>query len=136
VLAEETPTPRLGLVESLLVSWAISALAFAVTSWLLPGLDVSGGFWGYLVVAAIFGLVNGIIGTIVHALTVPLALITFGLFSVLVNAVMLEITDAISDHLSIDNFGTAFWAALILAFVGLLLQVVLRVLFNPNSLTA
>jgi putative membrane protein len=135
VLAEEAATPRFSLLQGLLISWALSGLAFALTSWLLPGLDVSGGIWGYLVVAAIFGLVNAVIGTVIHALTVPLALITLGLFSLLVNAVLLEITDAISDHLSIDDFGTAFWAALILAVISVILQIVVRALFDPGSLT-
>jgi putative membrane protein len=135
VLAEEAAAPRFSLFQALLISWALSALAFALTSWLLPGLDVSGGIWGYLVVAAIFGLVNGVLGTVIHALTVPLALITLGLFSLLVNAVLLEITDALSDHLSIDDFGTAFWAALILAVISVILQIVVRALFDPGSLT-
>jgi putative membrane protein len=135
VLAEEAATPRFSLLQALLISWALSALAFALTSWLLPGLDVTGGIWGYLVVAAIFGLVNAVIGTVIHALTVPLALITLGLFSLLVNAVLLEITYGLSDHLSIDDFGTAFWAALILAVISVILQIVVRVLFDPGSLT-
>jgi putative membrane protein len=135
VVAEEAATPRFSLLQALLISWALSALAFALTSWLLPGLDVSGGIWGYLVVAAIFGLVNGVIGTVIHALTVPLALITLGLFSLIVNAALLEITDALSDHLSIDDFGTAFWAALILAVISVILQIVVRAVFDPGSLT-
>jgi putative membrane protein len=135
VLAEEAAAPRFSLLQALLISWALSALAFALTSWLLPGLDVSGGIWGYLVVAAIFGLVNAVLGTVIHALTVPLALITLGLFSLLVNAALLEITDALSDHLSIDDFGTAFWAALILAVISVLLQLVARLLFDPARLS-
>ena len=115
---------------ALLVRWALLAAAFAITSWILSGMTINGGFWSVVWVSAIFGLVNAILGTVIHALTVPLALITLGLFSLLVNAVLLEITDALSDHLSIDDFGTAFWAALILAVISVLLQLVARALFD------
>ena len=53
----------------------------------------------------------------------PLTILTLGLFAIVVNAVLLSITDAVSDDLTIDHFfWTAIWAALILAFVSVCLQ--------------
>jgi putative membrane protein len=117
------------LLLALLVSWAIVGTAFAVTSWILSGMEVSGGFWGYVWVSAVFGVVNAVFGTILRVLTLPLNLLTFGLFSVIVNAIVLSLTDAFSSHLTIDDFfWTAIWAAIVLAVVSVVLELVVRIL--------
>ena len=114
-----------GVLVSLLIRWAVLAAAFAVTAWLLDGVDVSGGFWGYLWVSALFGIVNVLIGTILRILTLPLMLLTLGLFSILVNAFLLQIVDGISDNFTIDEFWcTAIWAAIILSIVSVILDMI------------
>src|SRR5918999_1938877 len=111
------------MLGSLLIRWAILGLAFAATASLLGGVDVSGGFWGYVWVSAIFGIVNAGIGTILRIITFPLTLLTLGLFSILVNAVLLQITDGITNRLTIDEFWwTAIWAAIIMAIVSMILD--------------
>jgi putative membrane protein len=118
---------RLFLV--LLVRWAILAAAFAVTSWVLSGIEITGGFLGYVWVSALFGIVNAVLGTILRILTLPLTLVTLGLFSVLVNAILLNITDALSSRLTIDEFWwTAIWAAIILAVASIVLELFVRIL--------
>jgi putative membrane protein len=117
------------ILLALLTSWAILGTAFAVTSWILSGMEVSGGFWGYVWVSALFGVVNAILGTILRVITLPLNLLTFGLFSVIVNAILLSVTDALSGHLTIDDFfWTAIWAAVILAVVSVVLELFVRIL--------
>jgi putative membrane protein len=118
------------LLVAVLVSWAILAAAFALTSWVLSGMEVSGGFWGYLWVSALFGVVNAILGTLLRILTLPLNLLTLGLFSVVINAILLSVTDALSSHLTIDDFfWTAIWAAIILAVATVVLELLVRMLF-------
>lgn len=113
----------------MLVRWAILAAAFAVTSWVLSGMEITGGFWGYVWVSALFGIVNAVLGTILRILTLPLTLVTLGLFSVLVNAILLNITDALSSRLTIDEFWwTAIWAAIILAVASIVLELFVRIL--------
>ena len=125
---------RRQMLGNVLIRWAILALAFAITSWLLSGMDVSGGVWGYIWISALFGIVNVIIGTILRIITLPLTLLTFGLFAVVVNAILLEITDALSGHLTIDEFfWTAIWAAVILALVSVMLEIVVRGLVVPRG---
>ena len=110
----------------MLLSWALIAIMFAVTTWILPGMEVSGGFWGYVWVSLLFGIVNAIVGTILRIITFPLTLLTLGLFSILVNAFLLQITDALSDHFTIDEFWwTAIWGAIIMAIVVVLLNMIL-----------
>jgi putative membrane protein len=122
------------VLAGLLIRWLLLALAFAITSWLLSGMSVSGGFWGYLWIAALFGIVNAILGTILRIVTLPLTIITLGLFSIIVNALLLEITDAISDHLTIDHFWwTAIWAAIIVSVVAVILDVIVGVAFGHRE---
>jgi len=120
------------VLSALLIRWVVLAAAFAVTTWLVSGVDVSGGVLGYVWVSAVFGIVNAIIGTILRILTFPLKVLTLGLFSVVVNALLLEITDALTSHLSIDEFWwSSILAAVILSMAALILDLVLRRVLRP-----
>ena len=63
------------MLLGLLITWAVLGIAFAVTTSLLDGMEVSGGFWGYVWVSLLFGLVNAFIGTILRILTFPLTVL-------------------------------------------------------------
>jgi putative membrane protein len=114
------------MLRSLLTSWALLALAFALTTWLLSGMSISGGLWGYIWVSALFGIVNAILGSILRLLTLPFIVLTLGLLAVIINAALLELTDALTHYLTIDSFfWTAIWAAIILSIVGVVLDLTL-----------
>src|SRR5262249_44048181 len=101
----------------------VLAAAFAVTSWLLDGVTVSGGFWGYVLVSAVFGVVNAILGTFLRIISIPFILLTLGLFLILINAFLLHITDAITSDLTIDSFWwTTIWAAIILSLATIVID--------------
>ena len=120
------------VLGALLIRWAVLAGAFAVMAWLLSGVVVSGGTWGYIWVSALFGIVNAFIGTILRILTFPLTLLTLGLFSVIVNALLLQITDGLSSHFAIDEFWwTAIWAAIILSLASMVLDGLVRSVLAP-----
>ena len=113
------------MLVAILLRLAITALAFIVTAWLLDGMELSGGFFGALWVALLFGIINTVVGTLIRLLTLPFILLTFGLLLVLINAGMLALTDAITDHLTIDEFWwTAIWAAILLSIITLLLDLI------------
>ncbi|HPY25895.1 MAG: putative rane protein [Actinomycetota bacterium] len=115
---------------SFLLRTAVIGLALWVVTLIVPGIEFVGGDTSLqrvgivLVVAAIFGLVNAIIKPIVQILSIPLYILTLGLFHVVINALMLWITAWITEHtthwgLYIDQFWwTAIWAAIILSLVG------------------
>jgi putative membrane protein len=125
------------MFAALLIRWAILGVAFAITSWLLSGMDVTGGFWAYVWVSAIFGLVNAFIGTIFRLFTFPLIILTFGLFSIFINACLLGITDWLTDHLTIDEFWwTAIWAAIILSIVSMVLDLMVSSVTKPRPATS
>ena len=122
------------MLLTLLIRWVVLAFAFAITSWLLSGMDVSGGFWAYLWIAALFGIVNAILGTLLRLLTLPLMIVTLGLFSIIINAAMLEVIDAISSHLTIDDFfWTAIWAAIIIALSAVILDLIVEAAFRRQQ---
>ena len=114
----------------------INAVAIWLATLVLPGLDVVGGddttttVLVFLVVALVFGLVNAVVKPLVAILSLPLYILTLGLFTIVVNALMLLLTGWLSERtdygLRIDNFGTAVLGALIISVVSLVLNVVLR----------
>jgi putative membrane protein len=115
------------VLRGLLVRWVVLAVAFAVTAWLIDGVTIHGGVVDYLWLALLFGIVNAVLGTIVRIFTLPLTIVTLGLFSIVVNALMLEITAALSGALEIDSFfWTAILAAITLAVVSVILDVLTR----------
>jgi putative membrane protein len=131
----QTPTPN--PFALLLVRWVALAAAFAFTAWVLNGMDITGGFWAYVWVALIFGIVNAIIGTILRVLTLPFNLITLGIVSLFVTAVLLSITDALTSHLTIDDFfWTTIWAAIILAVSAVFVEMVLQLIFWREPVVA
>jgi putative membrane protein len=126
--ARRTPTPN--PLALLLVRWVALAAAFAFTAWVLNGVDITGGFWAYVWVALIFGIVNAVIGTILRILTLPFNLITLGIISLFITAILLSITDALTDHLTIDEFfWTTIWAAIILAIAAVAVELILQLIF-------
>lgn len=117
-------------MASFLTRAAVTGLALWVVTLIVPGISFVGGQTDLqrigivLVVAMIFGLVNAVIKPIVQLLSIPLYILTLGLFHVVINALMLWITSWITEHtthwgLQIDRFWwTAIWAAIVLSLVG------------------
>jgi putative membrane protein len=121
-----------------LVRLLINAAALFVAAWLVPGIHLNAGDrladahdWATLaVVALLFGVVNAIIRPVVFWLTLPLTLVTLGLFTLVINALMLMLTSRIAEALAVgfgvDGFGAAFVGALVISVVGLVLGHLVR----------
>ena len=105
------------------------ALAFWAVTSLISGITIIGGAKTYLWVAFLFGLVNGLLGSLVKLLTLPAILLSLGLFSFVVNAAMLMLTARWSDRLDINNFWSALFASLIISIV----TTVLNQLFKKTT---
>jgi putative membrane protein len=103
------------MLGRLLVRWVLLAVVLAVTAWIVPAVDINGGVWGTLVAAAVFGLVNAIIGPILRLLSLPLTLITFGLFALVVNAVLLGLAAWLTDDLDVGGPISTIVAALLIS---------------------
>lgn len=108
----------------------INAVAIWLTSLLLAGFSFSGNWFNLIVVAIVFGLVNALVRPIVRLLTLPINVITLGLFTLVINALMLMLTVWFSGSLSLEggmfaSFFTAFIAAIIISIISTILSLFL-----------
>ena len=114
----------------ILISWLILSGAFYLTAELLPGFELKGGARGALLVAALFGVINWLVGwllfVIIGIASLGIGFLLAFLTRWLVNAILLKVVDAISDTLNIRSFGTALIGALIISLLGTLGQWMLR----------
>jgi putative membrane protein len=123
---------------SFIVRVLINGLALWIASWILSGLDIStsatteavaqsgvsqgtdpiGIILAYLFIGLIFGLVNALVRPIVSLLSLPITILTLGLFTIVINAAMLYLTSWLSSytpvHFTIDSF---FWTAVLAAII-------------------
>ncbi len=103
-----------------LLHWAITAFALWVASHVFKGLRF--GSTGALVVAALLlGLANAVVRPLLVLLTLPLTLLTFGLFLLVINALVLMLVGKLVSGFHIDGFWTAFWASIFMALLSLML---------------
>jgi len=102
---------------NLIVRLIAGALAFWAATTLITGLTVNGSAWTYLWVALLFGVINGVLGSIVKLLTLPAILLSLGLFSFVINAAMLMLTARWSSALDVEDFWSALGASLIISIV-------------------
>jgi putative membrane protein len=110
----------------LLVRWAILTVAIAIAAAIVPSVDVEGGFLGLVGVALVFGLVNALIGPVLRLLSLPLTLLTFGLFSLVVNGVLLAITAGLVDNLDVGGFLSTILAAFLIALLTSVMSLTVR----------
>jgi putative membrane protein len=119
-----------GIMLDILISWLILSGAFYLTAELLPGFEVKGGARGALLVAALFGVVNWLIGWllffIIGIASLGIGFLLAFLTRWLVNAILLKLVDAVSDTLNIRGFGTALAGALVISLLGTVGQWLVR----------
>jgi putative membrane protein len=100
----------------------INAAALYVADFLITGITFQGEWWKFLLVALAFSLLNTYVRPILRILTLPITVITLGIFLLVINAAMLLLTSAISDQLKLGfhvaDFGAAFLGAIVVAIVG------------------
>ena len=117
-----------------LLSVLTGAVALSLAAWMFDGITIGGAtqqdqLITLLVVAAIFGVVNAIVRPIVNVLSIPLYILTLGLFFFVVNALMLMLTSWIAGQLGVpfevEGFWTAVFGALVITLASALLGLVL-----------
>jgi putative membrane protein len=117
-------------MNRLLIRLIINAAALWVATRVVPGLPAEASLETLLVVALIFGVVNAFIRPVLQLLTCPLQLVTLGLFTLVINALMFWLTSAIAVRLGLEfpvaGFGAAFWGSLVVSIVSVILSLFLR----------
>ena len=108
-------------MRELLLRWLVTTIALYVTVLVVPGIafDQAQGAWRLILVALVFGGVNALLRPVLTLLTCPLILLTFGLFFLVVNALLLEATSWASLKLglgfTVAGFWPAFWGGLVVS---------------------
>ncbi len=119
------------MLRRLLLRWLVDAMAVYAAIELIPGI-VAGEGWGILFwVALILGLVNALIAPLLRLLTCPLIILSLGLFTLVINALMLRLTATIATAVGLEfvvtDWVAAFLGALVISVVSVILSVVLGV---------
>ncbi len=110
-----------------LIRVVASGVAIALVAKILPGIRIlHQDVTAYLLLGLVIGLLNGILRPIVSFLTLPLTILTLGIFQLVINALLLLLVGVIIPNLRIDGFWPAFFGGIILSIVGGLLDWALR----------
>lgn len=109
------------------IRWLVTAIACAAAIWIVPGLTVADGTTGIIVLGLILALVDTSLKPIVQMLSLPLTFMTFGIFYLVVNTLMLYVAGWLSNGLfnvgvGIAGFGSAFLASIIISIVSALVN--------------
>jgi putative membrane protein len=106
----------------------IHAIAVMLTAWLLPGVHVD-DFLSAIAVAIVLSLLNTFVKPVLILLTIPITLVTFGLFLIVVNAIIIWFADGLIDNFRVDGF----WWAVFFSFVVSLIKSLLSGENNNNT---
>jgi putative membrane protein len=109
----------------LLLRWILNAGTLLVLAYYLPGLEVS-GFYAALITALVLGLVNAVIRPLVILLTLPINILTLGLFTFIINALLFWFVSTVVKGFEVAGFWPAFWGALIMSLVSWVLGLLLK----------
>lgn len=110
-------------LKAFIQRWVISTLAVLVATYVVPGIKY--GNWKDLLVATlVLGLLNTFLRPLLLLLSLPLLIFTLGLFTIVINAVLLLLVSVLlgADNFRVDGFWAAFWGALVISVVSLLLN--------------
>jgi putative membrane protein len=113
-------------MKNFVIRLFVNALALTFAAWLLDGIEMSGGFFDVLLVALVFGLLNAILKPILLFFSIPLLILTLGLFALVVNAVMLMVTARLLDDFAVSGFWSALLGSVVISIVTMLLGSALK----------
>lgn len=106
---------------SLLLRWLIGALSLILVTYIVPGIKVQ-SFYTALIAALVLGLVNSLIRPVLIILTLPVNILTLGLFTLVINALLFWLAATIVKGFGVDGFWPAFWGAMVMSIVSWILN--------------
>ena len=109
----------------LILRWVINAGTLLLLAFYLPGISVS-GWYSALIAALVLGLVNAVLRPILILLTLPVNILTLGLFTFVINALLFWFVASFIDGFAVAGFWPAFWGALILSVVSWIISGLLK----------
>ena len=110
------------MLSRLITAFFANAVAFLLSAYLLDNFYLGGKLPAFLALVAVFTLINLVIRPLIKLILTPLILITFGFFTLVINAGILYVVDIYSAHISIDGLATLFYATVIITLTNLILS--------------
>lgn len=107
----------------LLVRWILFALAIIFVAWLVPGIEVE-NFQSAMLVTVIIALINIFIRPLIVFITLPINILTLGVFTFVINALLLMLAGYLAPGVDVEGFLSAFIGSVVLAFLGLIINMV------------
>jgi putative membrane protein len=111
----------------------ITAAALWVATRLLPGITHEGSGWALLGVAIVFGVVNTLVGPVLKLLSLPVIVVTMGVFALVINALLLMLTSALAGALGLGFHVDGFFSALVGSLLISLVSALLALTFAPEG---
>jgi len=113
-----------------ILRWIINAIAIFLAVRLVPGIQLESGLTSIIWLALILGLINAFVRPVLKFLTCPLIVLTLGLFTLFINTfvfwLMAQVGQLVGINITIAGFWPAFWGALIVSVVSVILSLILR----------
>lgn len=128
LVVDDMDTAPLGEKHSMfraLIHWLLSAIALMAATHIVPGFYVN-DVQAALVAALVIGVLNATLGFILKVITFPFAILTFGIFLLVINAAMILLASKIVPGFLVYGWVPAFWAAVALAVIGMLIRALMK----------
>lgn len=109
---------------NLLAVWIVNALALLALPYVVPSIQIA-GFGTAMLVAVVLGLINTMLRPLLVLLTLPVTLLTLGLFIFVINALLFQLAGALVDGFQVDSFGTALLGSIAYSLISWLLSAIL-----------
>ncbi len=106
---------------NLLVHWAISAISLLIVAYLIPGIQLD-GLGPALIAPLVIGLVNATVGFILKIVTFPIAILSLGIFLLVINGLMLMFAAYLVPGFAVAGFWSAFFGAIVMSLVSMILR--------------
>jgi|SRR3990172_2937359 len=113
-----------------ILRWVVNAIALYLAVYLVPGVNLEGGWVSIIWLALIFGLINAFLRPLLKLLTCPLIILTLGLFTLLINTFLFWLTSQVGQAFgigfTIDGFWPAFLGGLVVTVVSVIMSLILK----------
>jgi putative membrane protein len=106
-------------MTALLIAWLATAIGLGFATLIVSGIKAK-NFLAFILAATVLGLINAFIRPALWLLTAPLSVVTFGLFALVINALMIMLAAALVPGFEVKSFGSAFLGAIIMAIIGVI----------------
>lgn len=108
-------------MSGLIIRWLVMAIAIILASYLIDGIRVQ-SFFSAFFAAVTLGILNAVLRPILIVMTLPINILTLGLFTFVINAVMLKLASGIIAGFDVEGFWAAFWGSMVISMVSWVLS--------------